>query len=171
MKRYTINAQEGCVTGSGFSNTKYLKYQLPLQTSGSLSNNYIYSVKLPTNIDVFSKLFNAISSLSNATVKSNSVQLINLISHSLSKAYEIGRISNYLSRLNITEQEDLSALIEWNFEDFRVGFSIEADEKESSYFLISQDRELGEYSADTKKISDNAESVIGSLVNYVLENT
>lgn len=35
--------------------------------------------------------------------------------------------------------EDGSFLIEWIYEDFRVGFSIESDQKDSSWYLVSRE--------------------------------
>ena len=169
MKEYIVN-NTGSGTTSGIKTANHFSKQLPTQTS-TLSNNYFYMQKLPTNIDVLSKVYTSINSLSDKSVKNYSINLLNLIYLSLSKANDSGNITNYLSRLYFSEQEDKSALIEWNFENFRIGFSVEPNVEESSYYFVSQDRELGRFTTDTRRINNNAEMIVDALVNYVLGNT
>jgi hypothetical protein len=45
--------------------------------------------------------------------------------------------AGHLPPLIMRTMEDESVLIEWIFPDFRIGFSIEPKEKESSWYLVS----------------------------------
>jgi hypothetical protein len=91
--------------------------------------------------------------------------------HSLRRLSKSQVITNYLSRLNLVCQEDGSALLEWNFQDFRVGFTLEPNEDESSCFIVSQDKNKNLFSADTQKLDVNNSASIDEIVGYVLGNT
>jgi len=53
---------------------------------------------------------------------------------------------SYLPRPQAFSSEDESILIEWIFSNFRIGFSIEPNSKDSSWYLVTK-KELGEISA------------------------
>ena len=152
-------------------NTKTTKYQMPMQTTDSFSINTSYQIKLPSNIDVLSRLYETVASLSNPDVKKYTINVLDTLNKSLLNINNYNNLSNYLSKLNVIEQTDLSALIEWNFQNFRVGFSIEPDLNESSYFIVSEDKSIGSFVADTKKVGSEINIAIEKIVEYVIRNT
>ena len=127
---------------SDFKSTKKTVIQVPMQTNDSFNINSAYYTKLSVNIDAFSKLSEKIISLTDFEVKNLSISIIRTIYFFLQNANIFNNLNNYLSRLNIIEQDDSSALIEWNFQNFRIGFSVEPKIADSSYFIVSEDRSI-----------------------------
>ena len=152
-------------------NTKTIKYQGPIQTTDSFSINTSYQIKLPSNIDVFSRLSKTVASLSNPDVKKHTINILDTLNKSLQNINNYKNIPNYLSKLNVIEQSDLAALIEWNFQNFRVGFSIEPDLNESSYFIVSEDKSIGSFVAETKKVGSEITIAVEKILEYVIRNT
>ena len=140
-------------------------------TTNSYSDVEPYRTVLSSNIDVFSSIAMSISRLEDLEVTKQVQQVLLNLYLSLQKESKYKTISNYLSRMNLVQEDDKTALLEWNFEDFRVGFKLELDKKESSYFIVSQDRSTGSFSANTQKLSPDLLSTIKKIVEYVLENT
>lgn len=80
------------------------------------------------------------------------------------------RRSLVLPPLKFRWLEDNSALIEWNFEDFRIGFSIEPDKEESGWYLVSNDN-LQELSLSGVIQFDKLEPLVVRLLNFASANS
>ena len=65
--------------------------------------------------------------------------------------------------------EDGSLLIEWIFDDFRVGFSLEQNQEDSGWFLVSKP-EKGGIAASGSLVKAKARNIISWLVNFVINN-
>ena len=140
-------------------------------TSNSYSDLKPYATVLPSNMDVFSNLSAKMSALENASVFEQVKQVLQHLYLSLQKANEDKPMSNYLSRINLVQQDDKSALLEWNFQDFRAGFALEPIPSESRFFIVSQDKSIGSFTTEIQRLDLNNLSSIDTLVGYVLENT
>jgi hypothetical protein len=140
-------------------------------TSSTFSGIEPYGVVLPSNINVFSSLAERISALENPEVMEQVKQILLHLYLSLKKANTLKTLNNYLSRVNLVQQDDKAALLEWSFQDFRVGFTLEPEKDESSYFVVSQDKDAGSFMADIQKLGTDISRPIGRIVEYVLENT
>jgi hypothetical protein len=126
----------------------------------------------PVNIDIFpSQLTKMLNTLSDDDVQEQACEIIHSLYHILNNLRSRERFTNYLAKLHVTEQEDKTGLIEWNFEKFRIGFSIAPDKKMSSYYLVSDDRVTDTFIMKTKRLGANRYNTLKHLVNYVLENT
>jgi hypothetical protein len=77
--------------------------------------------------------------------------------------------SQHLPPLRIRYLDDNSVLIEWIFKDFRIGFSIETQEDESSWYLISNSN-LNETNAGGVLRRSEIESFLSTLLLVVLAN-
>ena len=140
-------------------------------TANSFSGAEPYGTVLPFNINVFSILAEGITDLENSVVKEQVKQVLLHLYLSLQKAHKKKNLNNYLSRINLVQQGDMAALLEWSFQDFRVGFTLESDKTESSYFLVSQDKNAGSFIIDTHKLDTDVSRSVDRIVEYVLENT
>jgi hypothetical protein len=140
-------------------------------TSNSLSETTPYRTALPLGVDIFSGLAGSQLSLYDNVVSGQVRRILTYLYLLLQELSKSQVITNYLSRLNLVCQEDGSALLEWNFQDFRVGFTLEPNEDESSFFVVSQDKNKDLFSADTQKLDVNNYVLINKIVGYVLENT
>jgi hypothetical protein len=140
-------------------------------TSSSYSRVNPYDAVLPSNINVFSALPEKISGLENPAVTEQVKQILLYLYLSLQRAYEFRQPENYLSRMNLVQQEDKAALLEWSFQDFRVGFTLEPEKDESSFFVVSQDKNAGSFTMNTQKLDTDISLSVKKIVEYVLENT
>lgn len=140
-------------------------------TTSSFASTDPYGTVLPSNLNVFSNLAASIAELEDTVVAEQVRRVLSCLYLSLQRASRRKTINNYLSRINLIQQGDKAALVEWSFQDFRVGFTLEPEKKESSYFVVSQDKSAGSFMADTQKLDDDISRSVDKIVEYVLENT
>jgi hypothetical protein len=77
---------------------------------------------------------------------------------------------SHLPPLQAFNVDDGSILIEWIFDDFRVGFSIEPDPKDSGWYLVSNEN-LGTINASGYTSDTNLRKVILWLLDFALSNS
>ena len=121
---------------------------------------------LSKNIDVLKKVFIKVNAIENTNLRRNVVEFVSCFVLLLNQKEEI---TNHLTPLNITTEED-SVFLEWVFRDFRVGFTIMEEENDSMWFFISN-KNLREKAYSENLPRSEYQSVIGSVLRCVLENT
>lgn len=111
-----------------------------------------------------------------ATVKDDLVanecgKILQIIAESILLFQTRGLDLGHLPCLHAFDVEDGSLLIEWIFDDFRIGFGIEPIPSESSWYLVSNAR-LGNFNlaGDIPKSELETQDLILHLVNYVISN-
>lgn len=139
-------------------------------TKGS-SSDRSYIISVPSCVNVLSSAFNNLRYLSNESVKRQTLRLLVAFQSKLDQINKNNNLPNRLPALSLIEREDKSALIEWNFENYRIGFAIEEDAKESNFFIVSQDRDVQRFLAETYLLGENYEAVVSSLISYVIRNS
>lgn len=77
---------------------------------------------------------------------------------------------DHIPRLDAANLEDGSLLIEWIFDDFRIGFSIEPDPRESGWYLVTKEN-LGGINATGHFSNHQLELQIFWLFTFVLSNS
>lgn len=77
---------------------------------------------------------------------------------------------SHLPSLHVVIVEDGSILIEWIFTDFRIGFSIEIEITESSWYLVSNEK-LESITKSGFLTTDKLDSIIDEVVAFIIENT
>ncbi|MFC1512102.1 hypothetical protein ACFL5H_02790 [Candidatus Latescibacterota bacterium] len=75
---------------------------------------------------------------------------------------------DFLPSLHLFPVDDGSALIEWIFNTFRIGFSIDINPSESSWYLVTK-KELGQINACGYLCNDN-NKVIHWLLHFISDN-
>jgi len=88
----------------------------------------------------------AISNSDHEIVKMQALKVVGNISEVISLFDNLGVDVEGLPPLRGYNPKDGSILLEWDSPDFRIGFSLEPDEKESSWYLVSP-KNLGGISA------------------------
>ncbi len=78
--------------------------------------------------------------------------------------------SRGLPPLHASSLEDGSVLIEWIFNDFRIGFHIDSLSRESSWHLVST-RNLDEINASGRISKSNLKTVLSDCLNFILLNS
>ena len=66
--------------------------------------------------------------------------------------------------------DDGSILIEWIFDDFRIGFSLESNSQDSGWYLVSN-KNLGEIGASGYIAGINTKTLILWLLNFIISNS
>lgn len=139
-------------------------------TSGTMDNISRYLRTLPSDFDIFREVSLSIDAIPDEYVRKMTSHFIflfqRIIMNNRSNIESLGSLPPLKFRpLN----EDSSVLIEWIFPDFRIGFSIEKEEKESSWYLVSNQK-LDEFSSSGQLNMSDVEPLIYSLINFVRNN-
>ena len=92
--------------------------------------------------------------------------IINLILDLNSSDYDISNLPSIVA----ANLDDGSFLIEWLFLNYRVGFVIEKDPKESIWYLISKSATSG-YNQSGNLADTDKKELLKSLVSYVAANS
>ena len=98
------------------------------------------------------------------------LNLLKLIQETITSFRQLGFDLGYLPPLRAFNVDDGSVLIEWTFDDFRIGFSIELNPEESGWYLVSS-RALGEISASGRTHGIDIEARLLWLLNFILSST
>ena len=78
--------------------------------------------------------------------------------------------SRNIPALHAGINEDGSCLIEWYFAKFHIGISLEANAKESYYFIVIVDDESGNMDTATRRINGELAQAADRIVQFVLRN-
>ena len=141
----------------------------PCMTGVSSSSHY--SLGLPYSMNIFasiSKTF-SIESIVNPAVNEKVMQILNALNESIANIPDINNFDRYLAKLHLVEQEDKSILIEWIYQNFRIGFVVCEPVEDSYYFFVSHND--GTFVSKSVKIKDNINSLAQDIVQYVVRNT
>jgi hypothetical protein len=96
--------------------------------------------------------------------------ILSAIQETLVSLHQLGLDLSHLPLLHAFNVEDGSVLIEWIFASYRIGWSVEPDPRESSWYLVSN-KDLGEISASGYLSSIDARRLILWLINFALTNS
>jgi hypothetical protein len=130
-----------------------------------------YKIKKSISIDVVQNAYRMALQLKDESVHKQTIKLFDDIDTHLDNAMCVSKISNRLPQIHLTEQEDNSALIEWNFENFRIGFLIESQPKKSFYFIVHEDNTIGAYRSETRCLNNAYNEILSNIVNFVLKHS
>lgn len=75
-----------------------------------------------------------------------------------------------LPQLRALLPSDGSVLLEWKFDDYRIGFTIEGNSEDSGWYLVSS-RRLGDVTASGSLDQVHSRTIISWLFNFVLANS
>jgi len=107
--------------------------------------------------------------MSNKSIVSEATNLLYIIRDSIIY-FGVGYELSYLPALSAFKVDDGSVLIEWIFDDFRIGFSIEPNVDESSWYLVSNEK-LGDIGASGYISRNNINNLVLWLINFVIANS
>jgi hypothetical protein len=119
--------------------------------------------------ELFTEVFGGSNRLSDINVRNQVKQALNEFIKNFQDKDNVA--SRRFSKPSLTENDDYSCLLEWNFENFRIGISFEKEEKESFYFYVSRDDSIGKFESYTRKINGDLELIISLIANFVIQNT
>lgn len=96
-------------------------------------------------------------------------KILFLIQKVIKKFQQFGLELSYLPQIHAFSVDDGSILLEWIFPDFRIGFSIEQNNSESGWYLVTR-KKLGEISASGNLADVDTQGVVIWLIDFVLAN-
>ena len=137
------------------------------ETFGGLSNNIYVSQEVGRIVE---PILNALAETKNPDVAREGKQLALSIIESLSELkvsnFEIMNFPSFIA-VNL---EDGSFLIEWLFLNYRVGFVIESDPKNSLWYVVSKNESSDSNLSGNLADSDKRE-LLARLISYVAVNS
>ena len=122
--------------------------------------------------DLITPAWRTVASVKDETVANECRRILLIIAESIlffpTRGFDLGHLPNLLA----FDVEDGSILIEWIFDDFRVGFGIEPTLSESSWYLVSNIR-LGDINlaGEMPKNELETQDLMLHLVNFVVSNS
>ena len=122
--------------------------------------------------DLITPAWRTVASVKDETVANECRRNLLIIAESIlffqTRGFDLGHLPNLLA----FDVEDGSILIEWIFDDFRIGFGVEPIPSESNWYLVSNAR-LGDINlaGDIPKNELETQDLMLRLVNFVVSNS
>lgn len=133
-------------------------------------NINIHYFPITHEFKIFQQVRETIKLTENQDVANEATNLLLLIQDVLSNFQLMKFDIGYIPQLRAYNVDDGSVLLEWIYKDFRLGFTIEPISQESGWYIITNEK-LGNISASGYLFSDNKNSIILWLINFVLINS
>lgn len=127
-----------------------------------------YTFMLPDGLNIIAN-YDEIEKITSANIKKQAIQFLDEF---LTILYRIKKETNFsgsLPKLWIKSSDDGSILIEWILKDFRIGFTFEEDEKESSWYIVSNEK-FGNINISGTFINANLYNLLEQIVSTVMVN-
>ena len=136
--------------------------------AGSASSIAPFYTVVNSTIELFSEAYKEACLLKDPTVKAQTQEAIRVLIENFQNK---NTSSKRFPKPSITENEDLSCLLEWNFENFRIGISFEVNESKSFYFFVSRDNSIGATGSMTRRVNSEIGLVTSAIADFVIGNT
>lgn len=143
------------------------EYMLNETVSGTMDPNFVASSAATGLLTRARRFVHEHAHIS--TVK-ESLAVLAVIDGAYSWYQQAGIDLSTIRPLDAFAADDGAILFEWIFDDFRVGFNIEPNSKESGWYLVTNER-LGDIHAGGLLIEDDNRSVIIALLHFMISNT
>jgi hypothetical protein len=130
-----------------------------------------YKIKNSIGVDATQSASRRALQLQDESVRTQTIKLLDDIDTYLNDVISVAEISNRLPQIHLTEQEDNSVLIEWNFENFRIGFSIESQPSKSFYFIIREDNTSGLFKSETRYLDNTYDKILANIIKFVIKHS
>jgi hypothetical protein len=130
---------------------------------------YVASIVDSSINDIIKEAVANLEQIENAEMK----ELILMIFGKLSMKIRLSELTSkthYLPPIRLFKMEDESILIEWMFHNFRIGFSVEEDINESSWYFISNKNMEDQGQAGFVREVD-IDILLDKFVTYIAINT
>lgn len=149
-----------------------LKYSFSILQENQTTGSSIYHNFFPVTIEanIIDGAFNTLKQFQNQEIVKEAKKLLFTIQKIVKKFQQYRFDLDYLPPLHTFPVDDGSLLIEWIFEDFRIGFSLEQESNESSWYLVTNPK-FGEISASGYLSDVDNEKIVIWLLNFILVNS
>jgi len=130
---------------------------------------YRHVIRLPRASGLLEKAWSAIPEIENQEIAAEATRLLTAIDQTVQTFQESRVDLSGVPPLQLFRPDDGSILFEWIFDDFRVGFSIEPNPEESSWYLVSTPN-LGEISASGRLTGIEIKMLTVWLLSFIGAN-
>jgi len=138
------------------------------RTTGGKSN--ILFAPLPEDSGLDSSVWRAIYQANNQQVTREAERLVSIAQELIATLKQVGLDVARLPPLRGFNVDDGSILFEWISDNYRIGFSIEPDPKDSGWYLVSNEN-LGDVSASGHTSAIHSEKLVMWLLFFALANS
>lgn len=122
--------------------------------------------------DLIIRAWTTVATVKDDTTANECRRILQIIAESILFFQTQGFDLGHLPRLHTFDLEDGSLLIEWIFDDFRIGFGVEPTPSESSWYLVSNARlENINQAGDIPQNELETQDLMLRLVNFVVSNS
>ena len=153
---------------TGTSKPKERRSYEPPGTTGSLGSVSpdFFSLE-PQDYSVVKPVLDIIRTTTDASVAAQALKLLSTFHELLLILHQNGFPVRYLPPLHAVNISDGSILIEWIFADFRIGFTIESNSRQSGWYFVSNGG-LGQSSNSGLIANTDIKGLLLRLVGIVL---
>ncbi|MDR1289688.1 MAG: hypothetical protein LBK06_00655 [Planctomycetaceae bacterium] len=139
--------------------------------NGTTSPPVAYQIKKASNIDVTAEALRTAVNITEESLRNQTITLLKTIDCCLDEIVESRiEISNSLPEI-LLSQYDNSVSLEWNFEYFRLNFTIENDPDKSFYCIASHDKAKRSFSMSTECLGHNYKKTVSMLIDFAILNS
>jgi hypothetical protein len=146
-----------------------LKSELFSTSSGNTTQQN-YQTKLPDRLNIIRSLNLSVLDNCESTLKNTVIDFVQSFQYLI--IYNINNLnaSGQLPSLILNILEDGSALLEWGFKDFKIGFSFESKIDESSWYLVANEK-FQDASVNGKLDFGKLDLFLSKILFFVANNT
>lgn len=127
-------------------------------------------ISLSDSTEFMQNAFSVISRVQNVDVAKTGQKILRKIENLTSPLKNSISESHNIPKLRGAITEDGAFLIEWATEKFRAGISIEPDERDSGWYLVTT-KDLGDLNSSGSFTPNDEDRIIQDLLRYVINNT
>lgn len=166
---YTINDDvDKTITGTETTKIYHENGHTSISVYENMQNEY-HQV-LPQNLDIFNDVKKKIGEIKDELIKKQITNFFVIFQNMCLNIFSSESISNYLSKLYLSILDD-SVIIEWNYDNFRIGYVFEQDATKSSYYRVMNDSITGKFESCSQLLNNNYSDIIFNSINFVLSYT
>lgn len=129
-----------------------------------------YQKILPDKINVFRKLSLTLLEKVDPRLRQNIIVFLQIFAETIIDNRNSLKTVGTLPSLIINLLEDGSVLVEWGFKDFKIGFSFELNDEESSWYIVTNEK-FQDANASGRLIYNSCKELLLSLLRFVASNT
>jgi len=146
--------------------------QIPVRLVNQTIGGSIYVNYLPVTSSTAAtrKAREAVTRVADRGIAANAEALIGAIETTLTRWAALGLDPGAVPELQVFLPEDGSILLEWGSPGYRVGFSLERNEAESGWYLVST-RELGQIGASGYMGHTAKDKLVQWLLDFIVTNS
>lgn len=147
-----------------------ISFQLTNETIGGTLRTHF--LPLPEDTSLVKLAWNTLHETQNEDIAERARMLLSMMIETINSFEHFGFNMDFLPSVRAFNVDDGSVLIEWIFTDFRIGFNIEPNPEDSSWYLVSN-KKLGEIGASGYISSAEMETktLVVWLLSFVLSNS